>query len=213
MHSDFSLKTYSSFKHHLSVPNHALPPRSNARRPPGNGQPRRRPEHPPELNTIFCLNFVSTTFLQQGGAHWSKFVRPVVVLLPLFLVVSPRVQDRSGKGNMVFIVVEAVLASSKPPPADDGMRTSSSGRYGFGASAPLLMRAPPMYFSGAGGSAIYCRSGSNSSGRPQPGQKSYLHTCFSICCSALRTLTSLRVSFYVYLHGETRLLSLMLQSC
>ena len=47
-----------------------------------------------------------------------------------------------------------MLASSKPPPADDGMRTSSSGRYGFGASAPLLMRAPPMYFSGAGGSAI-----------------------------------------------------------
>ena len=55
---------------------------------------------------------------------------------------------------MVLSVVE-VPASSKPSAADDSMRISPGGRYGFGASPPLLTRALPMHFSGAGrGSAI-----------------------------------------------------------
>ena len=55
---------------------------------------------------------------------------------------------------MVLIVVEAVRASSKPPLADDSMRTSTGGRYCFGAAVTSLTRAPPMHFSGAGGSTI-----------------------------------------------------------
>ena len=50
---------------------------------------------------------------------------------------------------MVLIVLEAMSASSRPPAVDDGMRTSMGGRYGFGASAPLLARASPMHFLGA----------------------------------------------------------------
>ena len=57
---------------------------------------------------------------------------------------------------MVLIVVGVVPAGSKPPEADDSMRTSTGGRCGFGASAPLLSRAAHMYFLGAikRGSAI-----------------------------------------------------------
>ena len=61
------------------------------------------------------------------------FVRPVGVLLSLFLVFLPRPQERGGGGKMVLIVVEAVPASSKPSTVDDSMRTSTGNRYGFGA--------------------------------------------------------------------------------
>ena len=56
---------------------------------------------------------------------------------------------------MILSVVEAAPASSKPSAADDSIRTSAGGRYGFGASAPSLTRALLMHFSGAErGSAI-----------------------------------------------------------
>ena len=48
-----------------------------------------------------------------------KFVR-----LILFLVLSPRVQEKDSGEKMVLIAIEAVLASSKPPAVDDSMRTS-----------------------------------------------------------------------------------------
>ena len=50
---------------------------------------------------------------------------------------------------MTLIIVEAVPGGIKPPAADDSMRTSTSGKQGFGASAPSLTRASPMQFSGA----------------------------------------------------------------
>ena len=50
---------------------------------------------------------------------------------------------------MVFSNMEAMPASSKPPAADDSMRTSTGRRCGFGASAPSLTRAPSMNFLGA----------------------------------------------------------------
>ena len=57
---------------------------------------------------------------------------------------------------MAFLVVEALPAGIKLPAADDIMRTFTSGKCGFGASAPLLTEASPMHFSGANirGSAI-----------------------------------------------------------
>ena len=39
---------------------------------------------------------------------------------------------------MVLVVVEAMMANSKLPAADDSMRTATGGKYGFGASAPSL---------------------------------------------------------------------------
>ena len=78
-----------------------------------------------------------------------KFVRPILSLASL-----PLLQEKSGRGKMVLIVVEAVPAGSKPPAVDDSMRTFMGGRFGLGASAPLFTRASPMHFSGAGGSAI-----------------------------------------------------------
>ena len=138
----------SSLKHHCSVPNE--PPRSNACRPPRNGQPRRRPEHPPGSNTRVCLNFVSTTFLcqklQMVAYVWIAVV--VLLYLPVFFI-SQRIQERSGGSNRVLIIVEARPAGSRLPAADDSMLTSKGGKYGFGASAPSLTRASLMNFSGA----------------------------------------------------------------
>ena len=56
--------------------------------------------------------------------------------------------------HMVLTTIEAVRAGSKPPAADDSIRTPMGGICGFGASAPLLIRAAPMHFSTAEGSAI-----------------------------------------------------------
>ena len=54
------------------------------------------------------------------------------------------------------IDVETMSAEIKPPAVDDNMRTSTGGRCGFGVSAPLLIRASSMPFSGVfkSGSAI-----------------------------------------------------------
>ena len=93
--------------------------------------------------------------LQQEGASLLEFLHWVVVpLLFLFSVLSQKPQGRGGGGKMIISVVEAVPTSSKPPAADDVMRTSMGRRCGFGASVPLLTRASPMPFSGARGSAI-----------------------------------------------------------
>ena len=46
---------------------------------------------------------------------------------------------------MVLSVVKPVPVGSKPPAVNNSMRTSTSGRIGFGASAPLLTRASPMH--------------------------------------------------------------------
>ena len=55
---------------------------------------------------------------------------------------------------MVFNPVKAMPAGSELPAADNSIRTSMGGRYGFDALAPLLTGALPMHFSGARGSAI-----------------------------------------------------------
>ena len=55
---------------------------------------------------------------------------------------------------MVFNAVEAVPTGSELPAADNSIRTSMGGRYGFDSLAPLLTRALPIHFSGARGSAI-----------------------------------------------------------
>ena len=113
---------------------------------------------------------------------------------------------------MGLIVVEAVPASSKPPAAGDSMRTSTDGRYGFGASAPSLTGASPMPFSGAErGSALLSKL-VKFAGPSSTRQKRYPRASFHLL-SALRTLARLRVCFYVCLRGETWLLSLMLESC
>ena len=74
---------------------------------------------------------------------------------------------------MVLIVVEAIPAGIKQPAADDSMRTSTDGKCGFGASAPLWTRSSPMLFREPKKVRLFCRSGSNSLGRDRPWQKSY----------------------------------------
>ena len=59
--------------------------------------------------------------------------------LVIFLV-SPRLQEKNGRGIMVLITVEAVPAGSKPPAAV-GVRISTGERRGFGVAAPLSTRA------------------------------------------------------------------------
>ena len=58
---------------------------------------------------------------------------------------------------MILSVVEAASASSKPPADDDNMRTSTGGKCRFSALVPSLIRASPMPFSEARGSAIYLK--------------------------------------------------------
>ena len=61
------------------------------------------------------------------------------VRLVLSLVSSPRVQEESGRENMVLITVEAVRKGSKPPAAVS-VRISTGERQSFGASAPVSTR-------------------------------------------------------------------------
>ena len=72
-------------------------------------------------------------------------------------LVSRRLQERGGRGKIVLIVVEVVPAGSKPPVADDSIRTSTGERRGFGASAPLMTSASFLHIERAGGSAILPR--------------------------------------------------------
>ena len=75
---------------------------------------------------------------------------------------------------MTLIVGEAGPAGMKPPTVDDVLRTSTGGTFGFGASAPLLIRASPMHFAGATKRVqLPCQSWLNSSSRHQPEQKSH----------------------------------------
>ena len=133
----------SSVGYHHSIPNEPRP-RSNAHRLLANRQPRRRPKQPPGSSTRVCLGFVFITFVQQGGASWLKFVQPVLLL------VSPRLQERGGGGKITLIVVEAVMASSKPPVGFD-MHISPGERRGFGAPAPSLTRASSLHIGRSGG--------------------------------------------------------------
>ena len=82
-------------------------PRSNARRPPRNGRSRRRPEHPPESNTRFCLNHVSMTFLCPKLLYVAYVWMDVAALKLIFLVGQKR-QRRDGGGEMVLIAVGAI---------------------------------------------------------------------------------------------------------
>ena len=75
-----------------------------------------------------------------------------LVRLVLFLVLSPRIQERGGGETMVLTAVEAATVGSKPPAAF-GVRSYTGERHDLGASAPLSTRASLMDFSGAGGSA------------------------------------------------------------
>ena len=70
------------------------------------------------------------------------------VRLFLSLVPSPRFQEKSGRGKMVLIAVEALPAGIWPPAGDGSMRTSTGGRCGFDASAPLSTGASSLRFGG-----------------------------------------------------------------
>ena len=83
---------HSSFEYHRNVPNEPSHESTRATLLI-NGQPRRRPEHPPGSNTRFCLNFVSITFLQQERTSWLELLwRVVVQQLFLFSVFSKNLQ-------------------------------------------------------------------------------------------------------------------------
>ena len=135
----------------------------------------------------------------------------LVDVCPAGSVFSPinRLQERGG-GKMALIVGEALPAGMKPPAVDDGMRTSTGGKFGFGASASLLcvtkciLRKPPNGFS------YHAKAGQTRLAVIDPG-RSAIPVLRSIFCSTLRTLASLGVWFYICLHGETSLLSLILQ--
>ena len=96
---------------------------------------------------------------------------------------------------MVLSVVEAVPASSKPPAVNDSMRASTGGRYGFGASAPLLTRAASMHFSRAGGLASLLKLVKLV--RPSSARAEEISSYVSPLPQRLRTLASLLVYFYV----------------
>ena len=121
----------------------------------------------------------------------------------LFLVFLPRPKERGVRGKMILIVVEAIPAGIKPPGANDSMRTFMGGKCDFDASVPLLTRASPMHFLGTkGGSAIFPKLVKLVG--PSSIQVEELSPCFAeICCSAPRTLASLRVWVYVCLRGKT----------
>ena len=77
------------------------------------------------------------------GASW-LFIRLVRFL------VSPRFQEKNGRGMMVLTAVNAVLAWSKPP-AVVRVRISAGERHVFGAVVPLSTRAPSLVQGRAGG--------------------------------------------------------------
>ena len=126
-------------------------PRGNARRPPRNGQPCRRPEQSPVSNTIFCLNFVSITFLRQEEASWLEFFtvdcRTTVPLLSR-LTEAP---TKRCRGKVALSVVDAESASSKLPAGGVDGGISTGERRGFGASAPSSTRALSLHLVRAGG--------------------------------------------------------------
>ena len=112
------------------------------------------------------------TFLQEGGASWLHFIRPV-----LSLVSSPRLQERSGRRKMALIAVEAVPEGSKPPAADGSMCTSTGGRCGFGASAPSLTGRHQCIFREPSKEVrLSCRSWS----RHRPWQNSYTRSSLNL---------------------------------
>ena len=99
-----------------------------------------------------------------------NFVR----LVP-FSLSSPRLQEKSGRRKMVLVAVEAVPLGSWPPAVNGSIRTFTSGRCDFGASAPLLTKASLTCFSRPKEVQLFCQSWSNSSGRHQPSsEKSHL---------------------------------------
>ena len=162
----------------------------------------------PGSNTRVCLYFVCMTSLQEG-AGWLKFNRQFVALLYLPVsLVSQRLRERGGRGKMDLIVLEVTPAGSKPPAADDSMRTSTSGRCGFGASAPFSTRASSLHIERAGGSAILPKLVGPSTARAEE-----ISPCFSSYAAAPSVRLRVFVCFYVCLGGEMWLLSFMLESC
>ena len=84
--------------------------------------------------------FALTLFLRPSSKKQgqAKFVRSII-----FLVSSPRLQEKSCRGKMALIAVEAVPAGGEPLAAV-GVSISAGERHGFGASAPLSTRASSM---------------------------------------------------------------------
>ena len=86
-------------------------PSTKQRAPPSQKrQVRRQPVQPPGSSTSVFLDFGSKTFFQEGEGSWLKFDR-----LVLFLVLSPKLQEKNGRGKEVLIAVGAVPVGSKPP--------------------------------------------------------------------------------------------------
>ena len=202
--------TRSSSEHYLSVPNEPRYEATCAALPEMGSRVEDLNTH--QDQTLFCLNFVFVPLLQQqGGATRLEFVRQFVVLKFHSLVGSQELQGRGGGGKMSLIIVEVVSTSSKPPATGDSMRTFTGGRYGFGASALLLIRASPIHFPGAGGSAILSKLVKLVG--PSSARARDTSVLLIICSIALRTLANLCVCLYIRLRGETWLLGSMLQSC
>ena len=113
---------------------------------------------------------------------------------------------------MVISVVEAVPTGSKPPAADDSMCPHGWKMRLWRFSAFVDQGVTDAFFRSQKRFVYFAEAGQTHRAVIDPGRRgiSVLH---SICCSALRTVVSLRVCFSVYVRGETWLLSLMLQSC
>ena len=125
----------SSLKYHRSVQINTSP-QSNARHPARSRQARRRHVQPPGWNTRFCLDFVSKAFIFQKLLYVTYGWVDAVVLKVIC-------SAGDGKGRIVLITVEAVLAESKSLTAG-GVRISKGKKRGFGTSAPLSTRASSM---------------------------------------------------------------------
>ena len=160
-------------------------PQTNARHLPMNGQARRRPVEAPGSNTRVCRDFVCSTH-RQKGASW-LFIR-----LVRFLVSSSRVEEGSGRENMVLITVEPVPAGSKPPVAIR-VRISTGERQGFDAAAPLSIRASSLAQGRAGGLVRSSRKLYQTHRVGIDLGKIVIPTYHLFCCNVLRTVASLLV--------------------
>ena len=116
---------------------------------------------------------------------------------------------------MVPIVdVEAVLVGIKPPAADDSMRILHGWKMRLWYLSAFVDQGVTNAFFGSLQKKFgyHTEAGHTRRAVINAGRRA-IPVFYSIYCSALRTLASLHVWFYVCLRGETWLLSLMLQVC
>ena len=140
-----------------------------------------------------------------------KFVR-----LVLYSVSSPRLQEKSGRGNMVVIAVEAVPAGSRPPAVDDSMRTCTGLKMWLWRFCAFVNQGVTNAFFGSLRKRFGYHAEAGRTGRAVLDSiisRRAIPVHHSICCSVLRTRASLGVWFYVCLRGETWVPSFMIKAC